>query len=214
MSKGAIEIYSEHLFDPADELAASTMDGRIKDRLIRLREMYAWFIDNPGTRDREIVLEFKGRWRSKNVSERVVYEDLALVKQLVPHLTPITKDWARWKYNEMIQETYEMAKKRKDVKTMEKCASSYAKYNKIDDNDVPLISWEEIHVQPFTATTDPTVLGITPIPNLRSYVNGLISKYSKDCVDIEEIKAEEVDLEEDKYYKPFVEDVGEQADIL
>ena len=221
MSKVAMQIYSEHLFDTPDALDAATLDPRIRARLLRLREMYAWFIENPGVRDRNIVLEFKGRWRANNISERVIYEDLAFVKQLVPNLTPVTKDWARWKYNEMIQETYEMAKKRKDVKTMERCASSYAKYNRIDDNDVPLISYDEIHVQPFTATSDPTVLGIEPIPNLRSFVNDLIAKYSKDCVDIEDVKAEDVDLEEDVYYRPFLEaekeqddDSTEEADIL
>lgn len=213
----AIDVYCQHLFATPEELDAVKLDPRTRSRIIRIREMYAWIIDNPGVRDKECVAEFRGRWRADNIAERTVYEDLQFVKQLLPQLTPLTKDWARWKYNEMIQETYEMAKRRKDVKTMEKCASSYAKYNRIDESDVPLISWEDIHVQPFTATSDPTVLGIKPIPNLRSYVNDLIKKYSKDCIDIEEIEAEEVDLEADEYYKPFKEgnaDGGEEADIL
>ena len=53
-----------------------------------------------------------------------------------------------------------------------------------------------IVVQPFTATDDPSVLGIKPIPNLREKIRMLLNKYRAENMDIEDIEFEEADLEE------------------
>ena len=50
-------------------------------------------------------------------------------------------------------------------------------------------------VQPFTATDDPTVLGIKPIPNIQQKISDMIAKYSAETLDIEDVEWEEPDLE-------------------
>jgi hypothetical protein len=97
----------------------------------------------------------------------------------------------------MILETYQMAKKRKDTKTMEKAASSYAKFNRIDLEDEQAVPYDLIVVQPFTATDDPSVLGIKPIPNIQEKIQKMIAKYRAETIDIEDVEYEEADLEED-----------------
>jgi hypothetical protein len=88
-----------------------------------------------------------------------------------------------------------MAKKRKDTKTMEKAASSYAKYNRVDLEDEQAVPYDLIVVQPFTATNDPTVLGIKPIPNINERIAELLKKYRSENMDIEDVEYEEADLE-------------------
>ena len=89
----------------------------------------------------------------------LAYSDLAIVKAMLPHLSQASRDFHRYRYNEMILETFQMAKKRKDTKTMEKAASSYAKFNRVDLEDEQAVPYDLIVVQPFTATDDPSVLG-------------------------------------------------------
>ena len=96
----------------------------------------------------------------------------------------------------MILETYQMAKKRKDTKTMEKAASSYAKYNRVDLEDEQAVPYDLIVVQPFTATDDPSVLGIKPIPHINERIQELLHKYQAENIDIEDVEFEEADLEE------------------
>jgi hypothetical protein len=96
----------------------------------------------------------------------------------------------------MILETYQMAKKRKDTKTMEKAASSYAKYNRVDLEDEQAVPYDLIVVQPFTATDDPTVLGIKPIPHINERIHALLKKYQAENIDIEDIEYEDADIEE------------------
>ena len=95
---------------------------------------------------------------------RSAYSDLAIVKALLPTLSTASRYFHRWRYNEMILETYQMTKKLKDTKTMEKAASSYAKYNRIDLEDEQAVPYEMIVVQPFTATEPLKLCVLSLIP--------------------------------------------------
>ena len=77
--------------------------------------------------------------------------------------------------------------------------SSYAKFNRVDLEDEQTVPYEMIVVQPFTATDDPTVLGIKPIPNLQQKIDQMIKHYGAETIDIEDIEFEEPDLEEEMW---------------
>ena len=115
----------------------------------------------------------------------------------------------------MIIETYKMAKARKDTKTMERAATSYAKYNRIDVDDEQELPYDLIVVQPFTATDDPSVLGINRTPGIKERIKELIAKYQKETIDIMDIDYEEPDLEEGELFDDY-EDVadGEEEGVL
>ena len=66
---------------------------------------------------------------------------------------------------------------------MERAAASYAKYNRVDLEDEQTLPYELIVVQPFTATDDPTVLGIKPIPNIQQKISDMIAKYRAETLD-------------------------------
>ena len=59
------------------------------------------------------------------------------------------------------------------------------------------VPYDLIFVQPFTATDDPSVLGIKPIPNIQEKIQKMIAKYRAETIDIEDVEYEEADLEED-----------------
>ena len=51
-----------------------------------------------------------------------------------------------------------------------------------------------IVVQPFTATDDPSVLGIRPIPNIDQKIKALLDKYRAESIDIDDIEYEDPDI--------------------
>ena len=165
--------------------------------ILRLREMYSWFVANPDTKDRQFITQEKDRFA---VSTSQAYSDLAIIKMLLPLLSSASRDFHRYRANEMLLETYRMAKARKDTKTMERAAASYAKYNRVDLEDEQTLPYDMIVVQPFTATSDPTVLGIKPIPKLQEKIDKMLQKYRAETIDIEDIDYEEPDLEESIYF--------------
>ena len=194
----ALELCRSDLFTKEDELRQA-YPQLLVDKVLRVRDMYNWCIANPDAKDRQFVEQELSRY---DISKVVAYSDLAIVKTLLPTLASASRDFHRWRYNEMILETYQMAKKRKDTKTMEKAASSYAKYNRIDLEDEQAVPYEMIVVQPFTATSDPTVLGIKPIPNINDKIKAMLNKYRAETIDIEDITYEEADLEEESLFPP------------
>lgn len=192
----AYEVCRTDLFTDETELRERFPDA-LADKVLRVREMYNWMISNPNATDREFVAELSSR---RKISKVRAYDDLKIVKSLLPDISRAARDFHRWRYNEMILETYRMAKARKDSRTMERAATSYARYNAIDREEENVIPYDRIVIQPFTATEDPTVLGIKPIPDIRGRIDAMLRKYSADSPDIEDIEAEEADLQFDELF--------------
>lgn len=188
-----IEVCLADLFTPDEELTAKGYTPVVVKQLLRIRDMYAWTLAHPDAKDRQFLEEHRVRFR---MSRPMAVADLSIVKQLLPMLATASREWHRWRFNEMNIETYQMAKKRGDTKTMERAAASYAKYNRVDLEDEQAVPFHLILVQPFVPTLDPTVLGIKPIPNLQEKIDGLIEKYRAETIDIDDVDYEEVDLEE------------------
>lgn len=193
-----LEICSKDLFTAEDELLEK-YNAEQAQRVLRLRDMYNYYISNPDTKDRQFVDTAMSR---HGIMKSQAYADLSIIKSLLPLLSSASRDFHRFRFNEMILETYQMAKARKDTKTMEKAASSYAKFNRVDLEDEQALPYDLIVVQPFTATSDPRVLGIKPIPNVEEKIAAMLKKYRQESMDIDDVDFEEVDLEEEELFNP------------
>lgn len=207
-----LDICRKDLFANEDKLREQYPEVVVV-RVLRIRDMYLWTVANPEAKDRQFVEELLNRY---DMSRVMAYKDLGVVKSLLPSISAASRDFHRWRFNEMILETYQMAKKRKDTKTMEKAASSYAKNNNVGLEEEAKIPYELLLVQPFVPTMDPSVLGITPIPNLQEKIDAMLEKYKRETIDIEDVTFEEADLEEDIYFPPLKENTedGEEAGLL
>ena len=193
-----LEICSKDLFTAEDELLEK-YNAEQAQRVLRLRDMYNYYISNPDTKDRQFVDTAMSR---HGIMKSQAYADLSIIKSLLPLLSSASRDFHRFRFNEMILETYQMAKARKDTKTMEKAASSYAKFNRVDLEDEQALPYDLIVVQPFIATSDPRVLGIKPIPNVEEKIAAMLKKYRQESMDIDDVDYEEVDLEEEELFNP------------
>ena len=193
-----LEICSKDLFTAEDELLEK-YNAEQAQRVLRLRDMYNYYISNPDTKDRQFVDTAMSR---HGIMKSQAYADLSIIKSLLPLLSSASRDFHRFRFNELILETHQMAKARKDTKTMEKAASSYAKFNRVDLEDEQALPYDLIVVQPFTATSDPRVLGIKPIPNVEEKIAAMLKKYRQESMDIDDVDYEEVDLEEEELFNP------------
>ncbi|MBQ8542908.1 MAG: hypothetical protein IJ436_08510 [Bacteroidaceae bacterium] len=128
------------------------------------------------------------------------YTDLSILKTLLGELQKTTKDYHRFRFNQMIQEAYELARVQKDAKAMQAAAAQYAKYNQLDKEDALNFDYEKIIVQTFVPTEDPSVAGFKPIPNIREKIRSKIDFYSQDSEFIEEIEIEEADYNPDEIF--------------
>ena len=75
--------------------------------------------------------------------------------------------------------------------------------------------YDKIVPQPFTATDDPRVLGIEPIPNIQAKISAMIQKYRAETIDIEDVDFEEYDLEFKTLFNDNNnDDCGRKEDLL
>ncbi|MBD5423699.1 MAG: hypothetical protein HDR44_01055 [Allobaculum sp.] len=187
------------LFTPEDELREKYTPA-IADRILRLRHIYNFWLSNPSMKDRQLRDEIISRY---GISQSAAYSDISVIHQLVPLISQKSREFHRTRANEMLLETYAMAKARKDTKTMERTAATYSKVNRVDLDDEVAMPYDDIVPQNFSATLDPSVLGIKPIPDINNYISRLIKDLSRDFADIQDVEAEPVDLEENHLFAPL-----------
>lgn len=171
--------------------------AKVVARVARIRDMHQWMTENPEKKDSEFVSHV---CEGYNVSKVTAYEDLKILKALLPNLSRASVSFHRWRYNEMILDSFAMAKEQGDIKMMEKSATSYAKFNRVDAPEEDEESFAGVPVQPFVATTDPSVLGIEPIPNIQEKISAMLAKYSAEICDIEDVDYETVDMNLDEIF--------------
>lgn len=194
MRKPIAEVCRADLYTPRAELMQKYPLDTV-EKVLRVRDIHQQLIADPTLSQRDIV---ENIIRAYGVSAQSAYSDLRIVKTLLPTLTESRRNFHRWRANEMFLEVWRKAREADDLPTMERVASSYAKYNRVDiDDETPT---DFAPVQPFVATMDPRVLGLEPIPNVDDVVKAMIARYSKETPDIMDVEYEESDLEEDELF--------------
>lgn len=190
-----LEICRKYLFlNPTDELSKQT-----HDKLMRVRSAYTHWYEFPMKSEidlRNFLMDNYG------VSRRVAWGDLSVVKVLLGNVIAVSKEWHRFTVIEMVKEAYELAKSLHDPKGMILAADKLGKYTQLHLPDVDPIPYEDIVPQSFEPTSDPQVVGLKPIPDLKKQIKLLKDKFSADIdsnvIDVEhtEIKKEEENVEE------------------
>ena len=190
-----IDMCSRYLFADVNEMTTDGVPEVIQQRLLRLRDMYNFWLQFPRKKDLEIVSELELRYK---VNKSTAYEDIRIIKRLLGDLAKTTKDYHRYKFCQMIDETFDMAKRTKDARAMGAAANYYGKYTQLDKEDILDKGYDKIVVQPFEPTDDPSVLGIKAIPNVREKIKSKIQQYWSE--DIEDVEFEEVEFNEDEIF--------------
>jgi hypothetical protein len=190
-----IDICEKYLFADVSEMVQEGVPEIIQKRLVRLRDLYNYWMNFPGKKDMEIAEE---DMRRNGIGKSAAYEDVRILKKLLGNFAKTTKDYHRYKFALMIDESFQMAKRTKDAKAMASAANYYAKYTQLDKEDEVDRGYDQIVMQPFEPTDDPTVLGLKAIPNLREKIARKIKQYWSE--DIEEVSFEDTEFDEDKIF--------------
>lgn len=192
-----IDTAREHLFSDVADMTLHRLPAATQTHILRLRDLYNYWLQHPKAADKEIVLKLQNDY---SLAKSQAYTDLSILKTLLGELQKTTKDYHRFRFNQMIQEAYELARVQRDAKAMQAAAAQYAKYNQLDKEDALNFDYEKIIVQTFVPTEDPSVAGFKPIPNIREKIRSKIDFYSQDSEYIEEIEIEEADYNPDEIF--------------
>ena len=179
-----------HLFESVTDLRASNLTENDIAAILRIREAYTYWRDFPAKREKEIRDHIMA---SHGVDKSCAYDDIKVIKFLLGNFEQASKDWHRWRFIQRNENTYQKAEKLNQAMAMARADADYAKYMKLDKEDDDNIDWDTIRVQPFTPTSDPTVIGLKPVKNLNEKIKQLKEKY------FSEIEAVDVDFLEESF---------------
>ncbi|KSV90779.1 hypothetical protein N184_37840, partial [Sinorhizobium sp. GL28] len=133
-----IDIYADNLMLPVDELQEKGISQQVIQRIVRLRDIYNYMLRNPLKKDREYIDYVQANYRDaedKPISKRKAYEDLEILHAIVGNLQQCSKEWHRWRFNNMIMEGYAVALRKQDASAIAKIAQQYGKFNQLDKTD-------------------------------------------------------------------------------
>ena len=196
-SEPAIEVAKVHLFDSVEQMNQARLPVAIQQRLLRLREIYSYWLQWPLTRDRDIAERII---REHGLGRTQAYQDIRIIKAILGEMHKTTKEYHRFKFLQMIEESYNMAKVNKDAKSMVAAADKYAKYTQLDKEDLIDRGFDKIIPQPMKPTDDPSVAGFKPVPNIRERIQKKIQSYWSE--EVEDVEFEPVDFNADELFHP------------
>lgn len=187
----------QYLFTDRDKMIRSGVPEATINHIIRIRDVYSYWLQFPQKKDREIVGELM---RRGNIQRSAAYEDLRLIKQLLGDLNKVSKDYARYRFLQMVERAYEVAENSGDARSMVAAADKLGKYMGLAEADEVDKAYDKIPVQIFAVTDNPEVIGLKRLPNARDQIKAMKQKYwNEEIVDVE---AEEVDYDIDSIFHP------------
>ena len=185
-----IDEYSKLVVLDDNELQQQNVAVSIRERLQRLRGIYAYWLQFPSKFDKEIVDYDMKKFK---VGRAQAYDDLHLTQILMGNLQQASKEFMRWKINRDLEEDLRMARQRGDLRAVASIEKNRIMNNRTDKDDEPELEFDKIVPQQFEMTDDPTVIGIQKVPGLRDRIRKLEKKYGDTKIedaDYEEIKEE------------------------
>ena len=193
-----IDTARDHLFADVTDMQHAGLPLATQEHIFRLRDLYNFWLQHPRIKDKEIIIKLQQDYK---LGKSQAYSDLSILKLLLGEFQKTSKDYHRYRFIEMINEAYEVARVNKDAKAMATAADKYAKYTQLDKEDEINFDYDKIAVQAFVPTDDPSVAGFKPVPNLREVIRNTIKKYEKECEYIEFVEVEEADFNPDNIFK-------------
>ena len=172
-----IDEYSEYLPVSSDELRQQLVPEDTIQRIERLRELSSYWRSYPSTSPKDLGARCMQIFK---VGKSQAYDDIHILKILIGNLEATTKEFARWRVNQMIEEDRVAARRDGDWRAVASMQKNYILNNQTDKPDTPDMAFDKIVPLQLEPTDDPSVLGIKAPKNLRARRDKLIKQFSKD----------------------------------
>ena len=190
-----IDDYQLNLFASAEEMEQRNVPEPIRVRLLRLRALYTFWLNFPSKTTRDLMQQ--DLMMHPDIKQREAYDDIKLIKILIGNLEAESKEWHRHVFNRRTEEIYRQAMRDHDNRAAEKANADYAKYNRVGEIDPQPFDYDDIIPHQIEPTDDPTVIGISPVKDLRGAIRRLKRKLGAYIQDAEFVEIKEDGKEED-----------------
>lgn len=174
MNPELIQRTQHFLFASEEEMQQANLPRPVQQRLLRLRDIYNYWLANPRLTDKAIVSELRDRY---HLGLSIAYEDLRLIKVCLGNLNQCTTDYYRYLFLQRAEEAFAMARANNDTKAFAATLATLGKYTRLDAPDGSAPDYSLIVPQSFEITADPASAGFKRIPNVEEKARRLLARY-------------------------------------
>ena len=169
-----IDLTQRFLFSTEEEMAEAKIPKNQQQRILRVRDMYMYWLKHPQHGDRAIVNQLIYQYK---VAQKVAYDDLHLIKICLGNINQVTRQWCQYVFLQRCEEGFAMARAKNDAKAFGNILSTFARFTRLDKDEQTALEYDQIVPQQFEITTDPAVAGFERIPNIEQKVQKLFDRY-------------------------------------
>ena len=173
-----IDLTQRFLFSTEEEMTEAKIPKNQQERILRLRDMYMYWLRHPQHGDRAIVNRILLQYK---VKPKVAYDDLHLLKICLGNINQVTRQWCQYVFLQRCEEGFAMARAKNDAKAFGNILSSFARFTRLDKDEQTVLEYDQIVPQQFEITTDPAVAGFERIPNIEQKVQKLFDRYKREA---------------------------------
>ena len=172
-----VERAQRYLLASVEEMREAKLAPAVQQRMLRLRELYAYWLQNPRLVDKDIVVELQKR---HGIGVSQAYEDVRIIKICLGNLGRLT------------------AREQEDAKAFAAVTATYLKGTQLDKEEHNAPDYSVIVPQRFTISTDPSVAGFKVVPGILEKAKKLEARYVQE---VEEQLVEDFDDSDTKTQK-------------
>lgn len=185
MNPELIERTQRFLFATEEEMIEAKLPQPVQSRILRLRDMYAFWLRHPAYADKAIVAQLR---QQHNISFSQAYEDVRLLKICLGNIGQMTRQWCQYLFMQRCEEGFEMARSSGDANAFAKMLAALGKFTRLDHDEDIGPDYSQIVPQQFELTSDPTEAGFQRIPNVNEKVRILFARFKKEMEDAEYVQ--------------------------
>lgn len=185
MNPELIERTQRFLFASEEEMEEAKLQPLVRQRMLRLRDMYAYWLRHPAYPDKAIVAQLRAQY---NVGFTQAHEDVRLLKICLGNLGQVTRQWCQYVFLQRCEEGFAMARSSNDASAFAKVLSALGKFTRLDHDESISPDYSQIVPQQFELTSDPAVAGFERIPNVQERVRKLFDRFKKEAEEADVIE--------------------------
>lgn len=192
-----LEVAHDYFFADSDKMISAGLPEATIRHLVRLRDIYNYWLSFPSKRDRDIVGELKSRY---GIGDTVAREDLRVIKNLLGDFQKVSKDYMRYRVTMMLNRAYEKADAANNTRDMVAAAKALKEVHQLDKDDPRADILDKVVPIVLNFTDDPTVIGIQRMPDFRNRIKEVKNKYWMEQT--EDVEFEDIDAKLDDIFNP------------
>ena len=185
-----LDTAQKFLFADEREMQEAGLSTGTRGRMIRLRDLYNYWLAHPRLLDKDIVAEIIRRYQ---VGKSMAYEDLKVIKYCLGAMNQSTVEFERWQFRQRLDEAWNTARVNGDARAMAQLVNAQGKFMRLDKDEAAATDYSTITPPFLEISGDVSVVGFEPIVDVEKLVKKLTARYIK--AEAKDVEFEEVDNE-------------------